>query len=180
MRRLGQCLALVVIGLLSGGGAAAQDPAAEIAFVRDLFERLQPRSIRTNREYCGYIGYDAQGRLRATRPVRGGPDHCEPHWPERFDPVASYHTHAGYDPEAWSEIPSGGDMESDEAEGIDGYIATPGGRLWYIDSIDMVASQICGVGCLPMDPDFQPETDIIVQPSYNYKDLIAIFDAEAH
>lgn len=65
-------------------------------------------------------------------------------------------------------------MEADEADGIDGYVATPGGRLWYIDSSEMVASQICGVGCLPMDADFQPETEITVAPSYSYAELIEI------
>ncbi len=160
--------------------AVAEDPAAEIAFVKELFTELQPHSIRADREYCGYIGYDAQGALRASRPARGGTDFCEASWPTRFDPVASYDTHAGYDPEAWSEIPSGNDMESDEAEGIDGYVATPGGRLWYIDSVDMVASQICGVGCLPMDPEFKPETDIVVQPSYTYNELVRIVEENGH
>jgi hypothetical protein len=45
-------------------------------------------------------------------------------------------------------------MEGDADEGIDGYVATPGGRLWYIDTVDMVASQLCGIGCLPRDPKF--------------------------
>jgi len=44
----------------------------------------------------------------------------------------------------------------------------------------MVASQICGVGCLPMDAEFQPETEITVQPSYRYEDLIKIFDENGH
>lgn len=171
---------VLALGLPLAAPAAAQDPVAEIEYVKALFMKLQPRSIRANREYCGYIGYDDTGAISATSPVRGGPDFCEPSWPSRFDPVASYHTHAAYDPEAWSEIPSGNDMESDEAEGVDGYVATPGGRLWYIDSVDMVASQICGVGCLPMDPDFQPETDIVVHPSYTYDDLLKIFEEDGH
>lgn len=159
---------------VSAGPLAAQDRTAEVAFVRALFEELQPKSIRKNREYCGYLGYDEDGTLVATRPKRGRVESCLPRWPRGFDPVASYHTHAGYDPEAWSEIPSGEDMEADEADGIDGYVATPGGRLWYIDSSEMVASQICGVGCLPMDADFQPETEITVAPSYSYAELIEI------
>ncbi|WP_425091369.1 DUF4329 domain-containing protein [Tropicimonas sp. S265A] len=159
---------------------SAQDAAAEIAFVKSLFAELQPKSFRSNREYCGYIGYDRRGRLVATRARRGGADHCEPRWPWRFDPVASFHTHAAYDPEAWSEIPSGSDMESDEAEGVDGYVATPGGRLWYIDSTDMIASQICGVGCLSQDPAFLPETDIVILQSYSYDALIDVFEEDGH
>ncbi len=180
MRRISRLVVYLMLGLAAQAPARAHETEAEIAFVMDLFEELQPRSIRANREYCGYIGYDDTGVLRATRAVRGGIDYCEPDWPLRFDPVASYHTHAGYDPEAWSEIPSGNDMESDEAEGVDGYVATPGGRLWYVDSTDMVASQICGIGCLPMDEDFQPETQIMVQPSYSYDQLIEVFETEGH
>lgn len=163
----------VMVAAPSGMAFAESD---EITFMRALFTELQPESIRRNREYCGYLGYDDSGALVATRPKRGTVDSCLPRWPRRFDPVASYHTHGGYDPDAWSEIPSGDDMEADEADGIDGYVATPGGRLWYIDSSEMIASQICGVGCLPMDTDFEPETEIVVQPSYAYEELIKILE----
>jgi hypothetical protein len=37
-----------------------------------------------------------------------------------------------------------GDME----EGVNGYVATPGGRFWYIDGDRGVATQICGPGAL--------------------------------
>lgn len=156
--------------------AGAQAEQDEIAFMRALFAELQVKSIRKNREYCGYVGYTDDGDLVASKAQRGRADSCAPDWPDDFDPVASYHTHGGYDPDAWSEIPSGDDMEADEADGVDGYIATPGGRMWYVDSSEMIASQICGIGCLPMDGDFEPETDIVVQQSYAYEELIEILE----
>lgn len=169
------CAALVgaVLAMPAGMAVAESD---EIAFMRALFAELQVKSIRKNREYCGYVGYTDDGDLVATKAQRGRSDSCAPDWPEDFDPVASYHTHGGYDPDAWSEIPSGDDMEADEADGVDGYIATPGGRMWYVDSSEMIASQICGVGCLPMDGDFEPETEIVVQQSYAYEELIEILE----
>jgi len=55
---------------------------------------------------------------------------------------ASYHTHGAFSPDYSSELPSGDDMESDEAEGIDEWVATPDGRPCYIDTTDMFAHQI--------------------------------------
>lgn len=172
LRLAGLCLS---VALVSGPGLA-RDTAAEVALAKEVLRALQAKSIRRNREYCGYLGYDAEGRLLASRAQRGRAESCLPRWPDQFDPVASYHTHGGYDPDSWSEIPSGTDMQSDEADGIDGYISTPGGRLWFVDSSVMVARQICGVGCLPMDGDFEPETDIRVQQSYAYDELINILE----
>lgn len=168
----GLCLTVALVP----GGALARDSAAEVALAKELLAELQTKSIRRNREYCGYLGYDAEGRLLASRAQRGRAESCLPRWPDRFDPVASYHTHGGYDPDSWSEIPSGMDMTSDAADGIDGYISTPGGRLWFVDSSVMVARQICGVGCLPMDRDFEPETEIVVQQSYHYDELVEILE----
>jgi len=33
-------------------------------------------------------------------------------------------------------------METHEDQGIDCYVSTAGGRLWYIDTEDMIATQI--------------------------------------
>ena len=63
-------------------------------------------------------------------------------------------------------------MEADEDEGIDGYVATPGGRLWYIDTEDMIATQICGLNCLPRDGRFVKGADGRVERSYTYEELI--------
>lgn len=155
----------------------AQD-GDEVAFVREVLSDLQVPSIRENREYCGYIGYDDAGTLKATQAVKGDTDSCAPIWPDDFDVVASYHTHAGFDEEAYSETPSSTDMEADEADGIDGYVSTPGGRLWYIDSVDMMASQLCGLQCLPSDPDFVEGAQGRVEISYSYEELIDLENSE--
>lgn len=160
------------LAVLMSSMPALADPEAELAFARSILNDLQGSSFRENVEYCGYIGLDEVGGLVATIPTRGGADWCEMDIPEHFEIVASYHTHAGYDPNSWSEIPSGGDMESDEDLGIDGYISTPGGRLWYIDTTDMIAFQICGIGCLQFDPSFQPAPEDNIQQSYTYDELI--------
>ena len=106
----------------------------EVAFVKGVFARLQPVSFRERREFCGYIGLDAKGNLIATKAARGDVSSCLADDPGDMDIIASYHTHGGFDPDHYSEIPSGDDMEGDEEEGIDGWVATPGGRLWYIDT----------------------------------------------
>lgn len=90
--------------------------------------------------------------------------------------TASYHTHGGFSPDYSSELQSGTDMEGDEDEGIDGWVATPGGRLWYIDTTDMVTFQICGIGCLPSDPEFIAGDSGIIEQSYSYDDLVIKLD----
>jgi len=144
----------------------------EVRFVRSILGQLQGRSFSQNREYCGYIGRDATGRLVLSKATRGRRDSCAAAWPSDFLVLASFHTHAGFDADAQSEVPSVNDMEADENEGIDGYVATPGGRLWYIDTTDMVASQICSLGCLPIDTRFRAGVDGQVLNSYTYNELI--------
>ena len=75
-----------------------------------------------------------------------------------------------------SEVPSGADMEGDEAEGIDGWVGTPGGRLWYIDTTDMITRQICGIGCIPSDPDFVRGDSGLIEQSYSYDELVIKLD----
>ena len=38
--------------------------------------------------------------------------------------------------------------------GTNGYVATPGGRFWYIDGTSGSVYQLCAPGCLPRDPGF--------------------------
>ncbi len=149
----------------------------ELALVRNLFAQINPQSISENTEYCGYIGYTADGTLAASKPTRGELDSCMGE-DDGLDVVASYHTHGAWSPDYASEVPSGEDMEGDADEGIDGWLATPGGRLWYIDTNDMIASQICGAGCLPSDPKYSASGDGIIQISYSYDDLVTYLEAE--
>jgi hypothetical protein len=157
--------------LLAPSAALAQD-SSEIRFVTGIFSQIQPASFAENREYCGYIGLDDNDRWVATPIVRGKRDECTPEWPNDFGPIASLHTHAGFDREAFSEVPSVTDIESDEDEGVDGWLATPGGRLWFIDTTDMVVSQICGIGCIDQDPKFTEGAQGMVEISYTYKELL--------
>lgn len=153
--------------------------AEELTLVKQLFAELQPKSIRWNREYCGYIGYDSEGELVATRPAPGKRDACLPYDPTDLALVlSSYHTHGAFLDDFYNEIPSGVDMEGDVEEGIDGWVATPGGRLWYIDTEKMTATQVCGIGCLPMDQTFQSGSMGHVAPSYSYDDLVRRLEEE--
>ncbi len=90
--------------------------------------------------------------------------------------TASYHTHGAFSTSYYNEVPSVDDIEGDEAEGIDGWVATPGGRLWYIDTEDMVLSQICGIGCLPKDPRFIKGDMGHIAQSYTYFELVDVFE----
>ena len=63
-------------------------------------------------------------------------------------------------------------MEDDADERIDGFVATLGRRLWSIDRIHMIISQLYEIECLSVDPCFvEGETKLIVK-SYSYDDLV--------
>ena len=145
----------------------------EIAFVSRLFNDIQPTSIAEDREYCGLIGIDAAGDLIATEPRRGRVSSCLPPAPQSVDfvVVASYHTHGSSSPEYLTEIPSFDDMRTDIEDDTDGYIATPGGRMWYVDARDRIARQICGLNCLVTDPGHIEDPDFIVRQTYTLDDL---------
>ena len=124
--------------------------------VRHLHQ-VQLVSIRDNREYCGVIGYDSAGNLMATGPIRGEVGSCDPgDDPPGFEAVASYHTHGAYSRDADTEVPSMDDLLGDFEEGIDGYIATPGGRVWLNLADEEVSFMLCGRGCVREDPAFRP------------------------
>ena len=130
---------------------------ATTALARQTLAALQTPSIRENREYCGYIGLDANNVLRATEANRGDSSSCGIEAPPAdWVIVASYHTHAGYDEFAFSEVPSSTDIEGDRDEGINGYVSTPGGRFWFVEGATATARLLCGAGCLKQDPLYQP------------------------
>jgi hypothetical protein len=166
-----RALATVIIGLTLAPAAQAQE-SAEVRLVKQVMAQALPLSFKANREYCGYIGYDRNGTLKSSRVTRGKRDECEPRWPNNLDVVASWHTHAAYDVEAYSEDPSVTDIEADEDEGVDGYVGTPGGRLWYVDTQDMVVSQLCGLKCLVSDSRFRKGAEGKIAQSYTYRQLL--------
>ncbi|MEM9341837.1 MAG: DUF4329 domain-containing protein [Pseudomonadota bacterium] len=142
--------------------------AQAIAFLNDL----QPRSIREKREYCGFFGIRADGSFRATPAVAGTLDSCElPLQPLYFTAVASYHTHAAFDEEADSEVPSTDDVRGDVQDQLYGYISTPGGRVWLVDWRTSSASQLCGIGCVFQDPAFIAGDAGPIEDSYTLREL---------
>ncbi|WP_299730848.1 DUF4329 domain-containing protein [uncultured Tateyamaria sp.] len=146
---------------------------SEIAFVSRLFNDIQTRSIAEDREYCGLLGVDENGTYVATEPKRGRTATCLPPDPDFADFVvlASYHTHGSSNLEYFTEVPSFDDMRTDIEDGTDGYIATPGGRLWYVNARARIARQICGLNCLIPDPNHRDDPDYPVLPSYTLDDL---------
>ena len=158
---------------LAAAPAAAQD-ALLTAAVRGILSGLQVPSFREDREYCGTLGIDRTGRVVATAARPGGRNGCAPRRGRGMAEIlVSFHTHGAFDPNADSEVPSPGDVRADRRQGIDGYVATPGGRLWFIDGRAARAVLLCGPGCLPADPRFAPGGFGPVRPSYSLPELVA-------
>ncbi|MBE1283589.1 MAG: DUF4329 domain-containing protein [Rhodobacteraceae bacterium] len=168
-------LALAVILCGSDQVAFTPPPEAEIAAIKERLTPIQQLSFATGYEYCGYLGHDAQKRIQFTDMQRGKNDSCTPIVTDAaLHLVASLHTHGAYDRDVPAEFPTVRDMRSDASEGVNGYIGTPGGRLWYIDSKAMVAVQLCGLGCLPQDPAFHAGDDGEIQRSYTLQELMQL------
>lgn len=162
------CLSIL---FLSVSGAHAQS-RAEIAFVTKFFDELQPKSIANNREYCGYFGVDENHNFVATRPIRGREGSCmPPNPPETMEVFASYHTHGAFSYEFDSELPSSDDLRADIAEETNGYIATPGGRIWFDDAKRERAVMICGRNCTVSDSDFDADGARTVHARYSLEQL---------
>jgi hypothetical protein len=95
------------------------------------------------------------GAFSKTEPRRGGEGSCRPNSPQDgYEILASFHTHGAYSAEYDSEYPSLEDVNADMNEGNDGYVATPGGRIWYIDGATGVSSLLCDRGCVRADPNY--------------------------
>lgn len=173
------CLALIAMSGSAAADGAPLPPAAEIAAVSAELSRLQHLSFATQREYCGYLGRQPDGKIVFTPMTRGDRSGCTPILPDtRMDLVASLHTHGAYDPDVPAEFPTSRDLLSDAREGVNGYISTPGGRLWLIHGTQGVARQICGIDCLPKDVNFRPGDDGVIRESYSLQDLLALEDAD--
>jgi uncharacterized protein DUF4329 len=142
-------------------------------FVASLFNNIQEKSFKDNREYCGLIFYNKQGVLEASTANKGGIDSCIPDdVSEEYEVIASYHTHGSATLDADTEVPSIDDLEADIEEGINGYIATPAGRLWFNDVKSKKAILLCGRGCLKSDPRFVECTALFPDKEYTLDKLI--------
>ena len=152
--------------------AEATGTGAELAFVTDILAQAQLVSFQRNAEHCGYIGLDPQNRLIATPTVPGIEAACRlPPVPPDMRVLASFHTHSTYSPLYDSEYPTTQDLMTDAGDNIDGYISTPGGRLWYHDSDTLTVRQLCGRGCLPQDPNYVAADDGPIRDSYTLDTL---------
>lgn len=162
-------LMLATIGLCQP--SAAQDMRLTAA-AKATLKLAQAPSFDKEVEHCGLLAVIPNGRLIATKPRAGRKDSCKPKdFSSDVEIVASYHTHGSYDADAYTEFPSSSDVLADRAEGIDGFVSTPGGRMWYIDSERATVRLVCGAGCLPVDPDYQPDPDIVIKDRYSLREL---------
>lgn len=162
----------VILALVLCPGTGLAQSQQEIDFAANILAAAQAPSFRADREHCGTIGLDQNGRLVASQARRGQSDSCTPRDPrDAVEIIASFHTHGSYHPDADSEVPSPDDILADMDEGIDGWLATPGGRLWFIDGQAGVARLICDRGCMPSDPDFRPEPAGSIRNRYTIDQL---------
>ena len=131
---------------------SAAQTADELAYVTGLFASMNALSIRFDREVCGFVLRDPDGTYRSTKVSWGGHASCAslPLAPG-VEVVSSWHTHAAYARTYDNEVPSIQDVEGDISFGVSGWVGTPGGRLWHIDSARETLRLVCGPGCLPTD-----------------------------
>jgi len=143
------------------------------AFARAELIAIQQRSFDDGIELCGIVFENSEGELGATRPREGSEASCGIAYFDQpgMRPVASFHTHGGYNTDYDSEVPSILDLESDASSGMDGYVATPGGRFWRVDASGPTAINVCGAGCLPQDPLYQPCPASEPKSRYTYRAL---------
>jgi hypothetical protein len=167
--------ALGAVLLLLPVQAPAQS-AQETAYVMGLMESMNALSVRFNREVCGYILRHPNGAYSSTKVSWGGHASCAS-LPimDGMDVVSSWHTHAAWAQEYDNEVPSIQDVEGDMRLGVNGWVGTPGGRLWFIDGTSGFMRQVCGIGCLPDDPNAIEGSQGPVGDSYTLDALYARF-----
>lgn len=144
-------------------------------YATSLLNALQPRSIADGREYCGYIYEVPGGGLSVTPVFVGGEDYCD--LPEPDDSTrASFHTHGGFSDKYDNEVPSVDDIKGDFEAQIDGYISTPGGRVWLVDFEAQIARQLCNELCVTSDPENDPEDAGFVPQTFTLDELEERFE----
>ena len=148
-------------------------PAAQAdAFARSFLNTIQARSFRERRELCGYFIQQSDGRIAATEPVPGTFASCAQPAPRAGEGIfASYHTHGAYGPQYDNEVPSLTDLLSDFEFGLDGYVSTPGGRVWRIEFDSRDTLQVCGQGCVAVDPGYVPDNESGILQRFTVDDL---------
>jgi len=51
--------------------------------------------------------------------------------------------------------PSVQDLKNDFKQRLNGYIATPGGRVWFNDYNNQISRLLCDIGCIETDPNYR-------------------------
>lgn len=144
-------------------------------FATQVLNDLQPTSIAEGREYCGYIYEGPSGQLFATQPRPGRAAYCDLPEPSA-SVIASYHTHGSFSDLYDNEVPSVDDVTGDFDAGIDGYISTPGGRVWLVDYDAQIARQLCAALCVTSDPDNDPEDAGFIPQTFTLEELEERFE----
>jgi hypothetical protein len=158
---------------MSWVGSAVAQTAQETAFARGVLDQFQRPSIENGREYCGYIGISPSGEIVMTPAQRGREGSCLSRAAEEgMQFIASFHTHGSYSSEYDSEVPSSDDVLGDWEEGLNGWISTPGGRIWFVDGALRIARLICDVGCVTMDANYDARETGPIAASYTLQDLL--------
>ncbi len=174
MHRLNIGTAAVLALAVCAPHAPAQAQESDlIETARATLAGIQSRSFSQNREFCGLIGRNAQGKLVITRPRRGSQDGCRPKSFFRSDieVLASFHTHGAHMADETVEVPSTLDLEADAEEGIYGFVSTPGGRFWIIEPEKDRVRMLCDIGCLPQDPSYDVASDEPLKSIYTWAEL---------
>ncbi len=153
-------------------GIAAPTTEAANRFAVSFLNSIQQRSFDGRREYCGYFLVSPTGVISATTPIPGTLASCSSPFPPD-NAFASYHTHGAYDAGYDNEVPSDVDLLGDFEFGLDGYVATPGGRIWHVEFDDRTARQVCGRGCVTSDPRFVAEDEAGIRASYTVNQIQA-------
>lgn len=162
-------------------GLVASVPQSQVQqFAKQELDKLQSPSFEGDLELCGIIYETSDGELGVSRPRPGDQASCDLQY---FDepgmvPIASFHTHGKHSDQYDGEVPSTIDLQSDIASGLDGYVATPGGRLWFIDHEERIAVLACGPGCLTQDPSYIPCPGDVIASRYTLDELGRRFSTE--
>lgn len=150
---------LMLLAACGGKNEALPSPNADniLSLARVTLDSIQSTSFEENREYCGFIGVAPNGEISVTVPKPGQTNHCNfGIMPRNWQHVSAYHTHGRHTSSYNSEKPSAADLQGHHEFGITGFLATPGGRLWYIDGPNLSAELICGPSCLTQDETYRP------------------------
>ena len=152
--------------------ASGGTPSNVQAYAKTVLNDLLPASFAEGREFCGYIFVQPNGTLSHTQPRAGRVDFCD-YGLAPTTTVASFHTHGQYLPQYDSEIPSFDDARGSIDIGYDDYLGTPGGRFWVIGA-DGESNLLCGVGCLPSDPNYREDPSLPVDNAYTVGELLVL------